>query len=50
MINLLAKRMEDLIPYESSVNGDMFRPIITVTGEGEFLLTAPANTGHILAY
>lgn len=50
MINLLAKRMEDLIPYESSVNGDMFRPIITVIGEGEFLLTAPANADHILAY
>ncbi|CAG8462104.1 4245_t:CDS:10 [Rhizophagus irregularis] len=38
MINLLAKRMEELIPYESSVNGDMFRPIITVT------------IGHFIAY
>ncbi|RIA94527.1 vacuolar sorting protein 39 domain 2-domain-containing protein [Glomus cerebriforme] len=47
MINLSAKRMENLFPYESPVNGDMFKPIITVIGEGEFLLTLPANTGQV---
>ena len=50
LINLSAKRMVQLFSYESSVNGDTFKPIITVVGEGEFLLTLPANTDHILAY
>ncbi len=48
IINLLAKRMEIVQSYGSSVNGDIFKPIITVIGEGEFLLALPAN-GHILA-
>jgi hypothetical protein len=51
MINLSAKRMENLFPYEPVDNDTLklFKPIITVIGEGEFLLTLPANTGHILA-
>src|SRR3954471_25026028 len=53
IIDLSAKRMEILYSYEPAVNSDifkLFKPIITVIGEGEFLLTLPANTGHILAY
>ncbi len=50
MIDLSAKRMEDLLPYVSAVNGEIFKPIVTVVGEREFLLALPANTGHILAY
>ncbi|RHZ85679.1 hypothetical protein Glove_63g27 [Diversispora epigaea] len=56
LIDLKEKKLEDVMPYaenksdrNSSLN-EVFKPIITVIGDSEFLLTLPADSGHILCY
>ncbi|CAG8455984.1 9617_t:CDS:10, partial [Acaulospora morrowiae] len=50
LINLKEKRLENVMQYNdrnSAMGNEMFKPIITIIGDSEFLLALPANRQFI---